>query len=477
MWGFRRKSHALLQWMCQYKRYSDDVVDCLRLIYIILVSYELIFAILIQNFFLFLILFILQCRKKLEQRRCKITTFHHHQRIALSSMVQLKLSTARSIQQKHHRYNGEFYRYNKCARRGLSGLMQYCVQQKHDAINNYRSVLFWKYFRTSNALHLFKLHRNRRQHKRKMLLDVQLDFENRTMREACVEFLRVAYASGESCIDNNKLQGNGYMKGTTQLSRSDHVMNAILVKRVFAAWKGCVYNSKCIKEGNYTFRHTLNLSTPSEPPTTIHINHAFPNSSIPLSMLSRAPPRSQLPETLPLPVPIRETKLDTRYLPNNTQLDANNSSSPYAYLSASTSLSRPPYPTSEAMYQRQHYNNNNNNNNNHCTHSTMPTPSAPTTSSADIHSLVTSRAAPRTGCENAYSMLNNTIHLSNESYPTDNASHMNKNTIPHTTEDPYLAEQYSQFVQLVQATDLALCTPEQREWMREAALIFKAQLA
>ena len=414
-------------------------------------------------------------RKKLEQRRHKISSFHHHQRIALSALAQLKHSTSRTVQRKQHCYNGEFYRYNKCARLGLSHLMRHCVQQKHYAINNYRSVLFWKYYRTSKALHQFKVHRNRRQHKRKMLLDAQLDFENRTKREACVEFLRVACASGESCNNNinSKFTSHGYTKDAVQMSRSDYVMNAILVKRVFIAWKGCVHTSKCIKQENYIPSIPHNLSTQSKPPgsytDTTMLTSTAAHNRVPLSLLCRAPPRSQLPEALPLPLPIRDTKLDARYVPHTrtTYPDTNNTSSSYAYLSTSTALSRPPYPPTEALYHHQY-----------CSHYTMHNHNADTKSSAIVHSPPTSRAAPRTGCENAYSILDSTIRLSSE------LSNNNTTILPVTDqsatppiEELYLAEQLSQFVQLVEATNLELCSPEQREWIREAALIFKAQLA
>eukprot|EP01032_Pedospumella_encystans_P007852 gene7852-9363_t len=440
MWGFRRKSHAVLQWMCQYKR------------------------------------------KKLEQRRHKISSFHHHQRIALSALTQLKNSTSRTVQQKRHCYNGEFYRYNKCARLGLSHLMRHCVQQKHYAINNYRSVLFWKYYRTSKALHQFKLHRNRRQRKRKMLLDAQLDYENCTKREACVEFLRVACASGESCNNNNNIYTKGYTKDATLLSRSDYVMNAILVKRVFIAWRGCVDTSKCIKQENYIPSIHHNLSTLSKPPatyvdTTMLTSNATHNN-VPLSLLSRAPPRSQLPEVLPLPVPVRDTKLDARYVPhtgtayrdtNNTNTNNTNSSyanSSYAYLSASTALSRPPYPTSAAFYQHQH------------NHYALHSHNANTMSSAIINSPPTSLAVPRTGCENAYSILDSTIHLSNK----EKTVLSNKESTERAAMggfqpvDPHFTQQLSLFAEIVEATDLSSCSPERREWIREAALIFREQL-
>eukprot|EP01032_Pedospumella_encystans_P008535 gene8535-10120_t len=306
-----------------------------------------------------------------------------------------------------------------------------------------------------------------------MLLDAQLDFENRTKREACVEFLRVACASGESYTNNNNnVYNKGYAKDDTQMSRSNCVMNAILVKRVFIAWKGCVDTSKCIKRENYKPSFPHDLSTLSKPPasyvnTTMLTSNAAHNS-VPLSLLSRAPPRSQLPKALPLPVPIRDTKLDARYLPHTstTYPETNNISSPYAYLSTNTALSRPPYPPSAALCQHQ-YN-----------HYTKPSHNAHTKFGANVSSEVSSRAAPRTGCENAYPILDSTIHLSSELSNNNTALlKVPDQSATPPTEDLYLAEQLSQFVQLVEATNLELCSPEQREWIREAALIFKAQLA
>jgi hypothetical protein len=90
------------------------------------------------------------------------------------------------------RLRGEFHRYQCCAAQSVAAIQRYCIARKVLKVRMYRSVLFWKYYRSSAGLRHWAAYALHRRRKRQKLREARAAYDLSQQTAACTEFLRVA---------------------------------------------------------------------------------------------------------------------------------------------------------------------------------------------------------------------------------------------------------------------------------------------
>ena len=405
---------------------------------------------------------VLYSRNRIESRRRRIAMFHLRQRTLLHGWSTYNWHLQDMRKQYKTRFRGEFHFYCKSAYLGVTALQRWCLAEKRHKVTAYRGVLFWKFWRCSIAMKQFRSFTLMRRAKRSALRAAQCNYEMKQRKAACVEFLHIAFPVSTDYNANGQSIHSGHVGNVKQDRERE------LAMRVVGRWRAFMRrnrNRQCRvivnnigstsskkhqqQECKNQAEHQLLVSLGPVISLLNASRKASATTPVPVSQLSRAKPRSDVPCFVPLPLPPRSTHVNGKSPHAQAQMQAyfevsstsvssaiNKSMSesasasasrqptpsshqahleanPYAYLSFGTTLPRPAENTKSRQISFS----------NPTSQSTQSTAAAATaaavrtsvaapTQHTDINNqVVGSLAAPRKGTDNVYRIINGHIQI------------------------------------------------------------------